>query len=166
MIPTFDLLPLLIPTAVAMLALPFGLRARAAESSVRAVYLFHRSGDPLATVASADSPAFEPTQLGPVLGAVRAFVENADPRNGAVQQTTRRFGEEGLVAVRGQYLSACAVFRVSADGSLRRELVRFVREFEARNEANLDTWEHAAEVADEASSAISGIAGGIISSAA
>ena len=62
-----------------MLALPFGLRSRAEEKNVRAVYLFHRSGDPLVTVASDVVLPFESTKLEPVLGAVRDFVESAEP---------------------------------------------------------------------------------------
>lgn len=158
--PTIDLLPLLIPAAAAMLALPFGMRVRSEDVSVRAVYLFHRSGDSLATVASDRPIPFEASQLAPVLGAVREFVETSDPRGRGFYETRQRFGEEGFVAVRGEYVSACAVFRGGADGTLRRELARFVQEFEARNEGNLGTWEQAADVAEAASSAISRIVGG------
>lgn len=157
----FDLLPLLIPAAAAMLALPFGLRTHPEEKSVRAVYLFHRSGDPLATVAWENVAPFERTQLEPVLGAVREFVEPTDDRSRRPDQKTLRFGEEGLVAVRGEFVSACAVFHGNGEGNLRRQLVRFVREFEAQNEANLGTWEQAVGVAEVASSAISGIVGGL-----
>lgn len=156
----FDLLPLMIPAAAAMLALPFGIRTRPEEKKVRAIYLFHRSGDPLVTVASDQAFPFEPDQLEPVLGAVRDSVETSDPKGRGFQMTSRRFGKQGVVAVRGQFVSACAVFHGSGDGVLRRELVQFVRDFEARNEGNLETWEQAADAAGAASSAIAGIVGG------
>jgi hypothetical protein len=162
----FDLLPLIIPAAAAMLALPFGIRTRPEEKTIRAVYLFHRSGDALVTVASEDVPPFEPSQLGPVLEAVREFVEAEEPKSRGFDHRSLRFGEEGLVAVRGQYLSACAVFRGNADGTLRRELARFVREFESQNEGNLKTWEQAAGVAGAASSAIADIVSGPLTSVA
>src|SRR6266545_3460651 len=60
---------------IAMLAFPIGLRWRGTDHAVHAVYLFHRSGDPLATVASDFAPPIAADELGPVLGAVRTFVE-------------------------------------------------------------------------------------------
>ena len=147
---------LLIPAA-ALLALPFGLRGRADESNVRAVYLFHRSGDPLVTVASDSLLPLESVHLEPVLGAVRDFVGGEDVPSGRVQQKTLRFGDEGVVGVRGQYVSACAVFHGRADGIIRRDLVRFVRDFEERNESRLETWEDATTLAGEASLAMSGL---------
>ena len=140
-----------------MLALPFGLRSRAEEKNVRAVYLFHRSGDPLVTVASDVVLPFESTKLEPVLGAVRDFVESAEPAGRGIQQTTRRFGEEGIVGVRGRFVSACAVFHGRGDGIIRRDLVRFVREFEERNETHLGSWEEATTLAGEASLAMTGL---------
>lgn len=148
-----------------MLALPFRLRSpRLEEANVRVVYLFHRSGDPLATVASEDVAPLEASQLPPVLGAVREFVDAPEDASRAYAHTIRRFGEESLVAVRGQYVSACAVYHGGADGTLRRELVRFVQDFEARNEGRLDTWEDAAGMAEEASSAITDVLTGPIAS--
>src|SRR5437660_9436165 len=109
----------IVPAAVAMLALPFGLRRRVEEKNVRAVYLFHRSGDPLVTVASEAVPPFESTQLEPVLGAVRDFIESPEPAGRGIQQTTRRFGEEGVGGGRGRFVSACVVFGGRADGLIR-----------------------------------------------
>src|SRR5437879_1956077 len=71
---TIDLMFLLFPTVIVMLALPIGLRWKGADHAVRAVYLFHSSGDPIATVASDFVPPIAAEQLGPVLGAVRSFV--------------------------------------------------------------------------------------------
>src|SRR5207302_9565433 len=125
--------------------------------NVRAVYLFHRSGDPVVTVASESVLPIESTQLEPVLGAVRAFVEGLEPAGRWSPQTFQRFGEEGVVGVRGQFVSACAVFHGRGDGVIRRDLVRFVREFEERNEDRLATWEDATTLAGEASLAMTGL---------
>ena len=151
----FGIRRLLVPAAT-LLALPFA-RSRAEEKNVRAVYLFHRSGDPLVTVASDSVLPFESKHLEPLLGAVRDFVEGEDVPNRGVQQRTLRFGDEGVVGVRGQFVSACAVFHGRADGIIRRDLVRFVREFEERNEDRLATWEDATTLAGEASLAMTGL---------
>src|SRR5207247_5171288 len=100
----------IVPAAVAMLALPFGLRSRVEEKNVRAVYLFHRSGDPLVTVASEYVLPIESTQLEPVLGAVRDFVEGLEPAGSGSHQTFQRFGEEGVVGVRGQFVRSSVSF--------------------------------------------------------
>ncbi len=147
-----------------MLALPFGLRSRGEEKNVRAVYLFHRSGDPLVTVASESVLPIESTQLEPVLGAVRAFVEGLEPAGRESHQTVQRFGEEGVVGVRGQFVSACVVFHGRGDGVIRRDLVRFVRDFEERNEDRLGSWEEATSLAGEASLAMTGLMDGPVPS--
>jgi hypothetical protein len=158
--PTLHVLRLLIPAAGALLALPFGLRARTERTAIRAAYLFHGSGDPLATVSSDEAIPFEPTQLEPVLEALRDFVQAAEPKGHGFSQTSERFGEETLVAVRGRYVSACAVFRGNGETMLRRDLIRFVRGFEERNEASLETWEQAVRLADEASRELSKLVNG------
>ena len=150
----------LLPAAIAMLALPFRTRMAAGGRNVRAVYLFHRSGDPLATVASDDLPPIQADQLAPVLGAVRDFVETSLPKSRGFRQSSLRFGDEGLVAVRGRYVSACAVYRGRRDRPLRRDLTRIVRTFEDRNGASLETWNGATALADVASAAISRIMDG------
>ena len=160
----FGILSSIVPAAVAMLALPFGLRSRAEEKNVRAVYLFHRSGDPLVTVASDAVLPLESTHLQPVLSAVRDFVDSPEPAGHGIQQTTRRFGEEAVVGVRGQFVSACAVFHGRGDGNIRRDLVRFVREFEERNENRLGSWEEATTLAGEASLLMTGIMDGQVPS--
>jgi hypothetical protein len=146
----------LVPAAT-LLALPFGLRTRAEEKNVRAVYLFHRNGDPLVTVASDSTLPFESSHLEPVLDAVRDFVEGDDASSRRVLQKTVRFGEEGVVGVRGQFVSACVVFHGRGDGIIRRDLIRFVRGFEERNEERLGTWEDATSLAGEASLAMTGL---------
>ena len=124
--------------------------------NVRAVYLFHRSGDPLATAAADNIPPIQADQLAPVLGAVRDFVDTPIPASRRIQQTSMQFGEEGLVAVRGRYVSACAVCRGRNNRPLRRNLARMVRTFEDRNAATLETWQGAMGLADVASNTISG----------
>ena len=158
----FGIRRLLIPAAT-LLALPFA-RSRGEEKNVRAVYLFHRSGDPLVTVASDDVLPFESKHLEPLLDAVRDFVDSPEPAVHGIQQTTRRFGEEGVVGVRGQFVSACVVFHGRGDGNIRRDLVRFVREFEERNEDRLGSWEEATTLAGEASLALTSFMDGQVPS--
>lgn len=163
MVQTLGFFAGLIPAVTAMVA-PFSFRGRADDTSVRAVYLFHRSGDPLVTVASDSVLPLESTQLEPVLGAVRDFVESPEPAGRGIHQTVRRFGEEGVVGVRGQFVSACVVFHGRGDGIIRRDLVRFVREFEERNENRLESWEDATALAGEASLAMTGLMDGQVPS--
>src|SRR5438128_4612757 len=148
----FGIRRLLVPAAT-LLALPFA-RSRADERNVLAVYLFHRSGALLVTVASDSVLPFESKHLEPLLGAVRDFVDSPEPAGHGIQQTTRRFGEEGVVGVRGQFVSACVVFHGRGEGIIRRDLVRFVRDFEERNEGRLGSWEDATSLAGEASLAM------------
>jgi len=158
----FGIRRLLIPAAT-LLALPFA-RSRGEEKNVRAVYLFHRSGDPFVAVASDAVLPFESKHLEPLLGAVRDFVDSPEPAGHGIQQTTRRFGEEGVVGVRGQFVSACVVFHGRGDGNIRRDLVRFVREFEERNENRLGSWEEATTLAGEASLAMTSLMDGQVPS--
>jgi hypothetical protein len=157
---TLRVLRLLIPTAGALLALPFGLRARTERTAIRAAYLFHWSGDPLAAVASNEAIAFEAAQLEPVLEALREFVQASEPKGRGFNEISERFGEETLVAVRGRYVSACAVFRGNGEANLRRDLIRLIRGFEERNEASLETWERAVHLAGEASQELSNLVNG------
>jgi hypothetical protein len=143
-----------------MLALPFSLRGRNDRSTIQAAYLFHESGDPLATVASENATAVEPEQLAPILKALRTFVETSEPTGPGFGQTSERFGDASFVAVRGRHLSACAVFRGNGEATLRKELVRFLREFEERNVGSLTTWERARLLADEASRGLSDFVNG------
>ncbi len=149
-----EFLIVLVPAMVLMLALPIGLRWRGTDRLVRAVYLFHRSGDPLATVASDFVPAMAADQLGPVLEAVRTFVET--PAGAATfRPIGQRLGDDAIVAVRGVFVSACAVYRGSSDGPLGRDLARFVCEFEGANEPALGSWSKATSTAAVASRAMS-----------
>src|SRR5256712_14054982 len=71
----------LAPAAAIMLALPFGMHFRGSsdDRQVRAVYLFHRSGEPVATVASDRLPPFAPDQIPPIIGTARDFVKPSGP---------------------------------------------------------------------------------------
>ena len=157
---TFKSLSSLVPAAAALLALPFALKGRSEEPNVRAMYLFHRSGDPIATMASDVIEPLPGSLLEPVLGAVREIVEAEGAASGRVLQKTTRFGDEAVVGVRGQYVSACVVFHGRGDGMIRRDLIRFIREFEERNEGRLGTWEDATSLAGEASLALTGLIDG------
>jgi hypothetical protein len=150
---TFKFLTSLVPAA-SMLALPFGLKGRSEERSVRAMYLFHRSGDPIVTMASEEASPLASELLEPVLGAVRDFVATGDQSGRRMSQTSQRFGEEGVIGVRGQYVSACAVIHGRGDGLFRRDLLRFIQDFEDRNRDRLETWESATRLVGEASEAM------------
>src|SRR5206468_12514342 len=109
-----DLITLLAaPAAALMLALPFGmhLRITAGDRQMRAVYLFHRTGEPIATVAPDDAPPFAPEQLEPLIWTVRDFAETSMPQSPGSDVTSIRFDEEALVAVRGAHVSVFAGFR-------------------------------------------------------
>src|SRR5213596_4087958 len=136
---------LLVPAAAVMLALPFGMHSRGPSKArhIRAVYLFHRTGEPIAMVAPDHAPPFAPEQLEPIIWTVRDFVETSMPKSPGYDVTSMRFDEEALVAVRGAHVSVCAVFRSPNTSTIRRDLVRFIREFEDRNEGRLQTWEDA-----------------------
>src|SRR5437762_13071653 len=99
----FGIRRLLIPAAT-LLALPFA-RSRGGEKNVRAVYLFHRSGDPLVAVASDAVLPFASKHLEPLLGAVRDFVDRPEPAGPGILQTATRFRAEGVV--RARWLSGC-----------------------------------------------------------
>ena len=97
---------------------------------MRAVYLFHRTGEPIAMVAPDHAPPFAPEQLEPIIWTVRDFVETSIPKSQGYDVTSMRFDEEVLVAVRGAHVSVWAVFRSANTSAIRRDLVRFVHDFE------------------------------------
>ena len=106
-------------------------------------------------VAPDHAPPFAPEQLEPIIWTVRDFVETSMPKSQGYDVTSIRFDEEALVAVRGAHVSVCAVFRSANTSAIRRDLVRFIRDFEDRNEGRLQTWEEACRFAGEAADAIS-----------
>ena len=100
---------LLVPAAAVMLALPFGMHSRGPSKArhIRAVYLFHRTGEPIAMVAPDHAPPIAAEQLEPIIWTVRDFVETSVPKSQGYDVTSLRFDEEAFVAVRGP-TSACA----------------------------------------------------------
>jgi hypothetical protein len=148
---------LLAPAAAAMLALPFGMHAHGSPDGrqMRAVYLFHRTDEPIAMVAPDHAPPIAAEELEPIIWTVRDFVETSMPKSQGYDVTSMRFDEEALVAVRGAHVSICAIFRNSSVSAIRRRLVRFIRDFEGRNQGHLGTWEDACLVAPQAADAMS-----------
>jgi hypothetical protein len=148
---------LLAPAAAAMLALPFGIHVHSSPNGqqMRAVYLFHRTGEPIAMVAPDHAPPIAAEELEPIIWTVRDFVETSMPKSQGYDVTSMRFDEEALVAVRGAYVSICAIFRSASVSAIRRRLVRFIRDFEGRNEGRLGTWEDACQVATQAADVMS-----------
>src|SRR3989475_12794755 len=119
------------PAGALTLALPFGRPLRGGEDrQMRAVSLSPRPGEPIAMVAPDPAPPFAPEQLEPIIWTVRDFVETSMPKSQGYDVTSMRFDEEGLVAVRGAHVSVCAVFRSANASAIRRDLVRFIRDFE------------------------------------
>src|SRR5437899_12257017 len=90
-----------VPAMVFMLALPIGLRWRAPDRLVRAVYLFHRSGEPVAMVSSDRLPPFAAKDLEPIVGSVRDFAEAGFPARQGSDVTSVRSAEGALDWVRG-----------------------------------------------------------------
>src|SRR2546428_9924003 len=89
----------LVPAMVVMLALPIGLRWRAPDPLVRAVYLFHRSGEPVAMVASDRLAPFPAKDLEPIVRSVRDFAEAGFPARPGPDVTSLRFDDESLGGV-------------------------------------------------------------------
>src|SRR5205823_13085967 len=114
---------------------------------IRAVYLFHRTGEPIAMVAPDHAPPIAAEQLEPIIWTVRDFVETSVPKSQGYDVTSMRFDEEAFVAVRGAHVSVCAVFRSANVAAIRRDLVRFIRDFEGRKQGRLQTWEDACRFA-------------------
>src|SRR2546428_13565568 len=106
----------LVPAMVVMLALPIGLRWRAPDRLVRAVYLFHRSGEPVAMVASDRLPPFAAEDLGPIVGSVRDFAEAGFPGRQGSDVTARGIDEESVVWCRGVAFDG---FGILSGGSAR-----------------------------------------------
>lgn len=121
----------------------------AVEQRVTAIYVFYRTGEPLAALGASRSLPLEPEQLEGILGLVGDFVETSmkSPRGYAV--TSMHFDRLGILAVRGQYIIAAGVFEGPAYDALRSELLRVIRSFEERRWNELSDWEAASRIADE-----------------
>jgi len=155
-VPWFSSL-LFVPAAIILAAIApmstdqFGemLRAVSAiQERVVAVYLFYRSGEPLVALASGRSLPIEAEQLEGVLAIVGNFVETSVSSSRGLQVTAMRYDGLGIVAVRGDFVIAAAVYDGPAYDTLRAELIRAVRQFEERRWQDLGTWEEATKVTE------------------
>ncbi len=117
--------------------------------SVQALYVFYRTGEPLAAVAASRTFPIEAEQLQGVLEIVGNFVETSMKQFRGYTVTAMRFDRLGIVAVRGQYLIVAAVYEGAAYDAIRSELLRSVRSFEERRWSGLATWEGATGIAEE-----------------
>ena len=119
------------------------------ERHVTALYVFYRTGEPLAAVASGRTFPIEAEQLQGILEVVGNFVETSMRQFRGYSVTAMRFDRLGIVAVRGQFIIVAAVYEGPAYDALRSELLRGVRAFEARRWERLATWEGATDIAEE-----------------
>lgn len=117
--------------------------------SVQAIYVFYRTGEPLAAVAASRTFPIEAEQLQGILEIVGNFVETSMKQFRGYAVTAMRFDRLGIVAVRGQYLIVAAVYEGAAYDAIRSELLRSVRSFEERRWSGLATWEGATDIAEE-----------------
>lgn len=119
------------------------------ERRVSAIYVFYRTGEPLAALGAGRSLPIEPEQLQGILELVGDFVETSmkEPHRYAV--TSMHFDRLGILAVRGQYVIVAGVFEGPAYDALRSEMIRTLRAFEERRWKELGTWEGASGIAEE-----------------
>src|SRR5439155_23201593 len=98
---------LLVPAAAVMLALPFGMHSRGPSKAchIRAVYLFHLTGEPIAMVAPDHTPPIAAEQLEPIICTARHFVETSVPKRQGDDVRSLQFDEEAIVAVRGAHVT-------------------------------------------------------------
>lgn len=127
----------------------------AADRRVIAVYLFHRSGDPLVAVAADRTFPIEAERIQSIIGVIGGFVETSIPSARGYSVTGLKFDEQGVVAVRGQYVIAAALYDGPVYDMARSELSRIVRSFEERHGKDLKTWESATRIAEDAAEELS-----------
>jgi hypothetical protein len=66
-----------------------------------------------------------------------------------------RYGEFGIVAVRGEFVIVAALYDGPIHDQLKAELLRTVRDFEERHWKDLATWEAATKLVEPASGELS-----------
>lgn len=120
------------------------------KRNVRAVYLFHASGEPLVALASGATFPIEAERLQGILQAVGGFVEGSVDAERGYGVTGLRFDEQGVVAVRGRQMIAAALYDGPVYDVVRSDLVRIVRDLEERHWQRLGTWEEASKVVESA----------------
>ena len=125
------------------------------EQHVTALYVFYRSGEPLAALAASRTFPIEAEQLQGVLEIVGDFVETSLKQFRGYSVTAMHFDRLGIVAARGQYLIVAAVYEGATYDVIQSELLRSVREFEARRWDELATWEGATKIAEEVADSLS-----------
>jgi hypothetical protein len=157
---------LIVPAAIIMVALiPLSLEeidelfrgVSAVEERARAVYLFYKSGEPLVALSADRTYPIEAEQLEGVLSIVGNFVETSVARGHRYDITAMRYDALGILAVRGQFVIAAAVYDGRAYDALRSELLRIVRKLEDRFGQNLTTWEQATRVAEMVANELSAL---------
>ncbi len=119
------------------------------ERRVQALYVFYRSGEPLAAVAAGRTFPIEAEQLEGILEIIGNFVETSMKRFQGYAVTAMRFDRLGIVAVRGQFLIVAAVYEGAAYDAIRSELLRSLRDFEKARAASLTDWEGASRIAEQ-----------------
>lgn len=120
----------------------------AVDQRVIATYLFYKTGEPLVALSSSRSFPIEAEQLEGVLAVVGNFVETSMSSAKGYGVTAMRYDRLGILAVRGQYVIAAAVYDGTAYDALRSELVRIVRNLEQKRRHQLQTWEDATKSAE------------------
>ncbi|MFA5897391.1 MAG: hypothetical protein WC985_10920 [Thermoplasmata archaeon] len=120
----------------------------AVDQRVIATYLFYKTGEPLVALSSSRSFPIEAEQLEGVLAVVGNFVETSVSAAKGYGVTAMRYDRLGILAVRGQYVIAAAVYDGAAYDALRSELVRIVRNLEQKRGQQLQTWEDATKSAE------------------
>lgn len=129
------------------------------EERVVAVQAFYRDGQPLVSLSSRRLADIDTGNIQGILRAIEAFVETSLPLSRGYAVTGVRFEGQGVLAVRGQYVIAVAVYDGPAYDAVRSGLVRAVREFEDDHWAQLGTWEGATRLVEAAAEKLSAVLG-------
>lgn len=125
------------------------------ERRVTAVYLFYRTGEPLVALAASRSLPIEAEQLEGLLAVVGNFVETSVAGARGYAVTSMRYDDLGIVAVRGEFTIAAAVYHGPTYDALRDRLLQTLRMFEERRWRDLSSWEDATAVAEAAEDELS-----------
>jgi hypothetical protein len=120
-----------------------------------AVYLFYRSGEPLVALASGRNLPMEAETLEGLLSVVGNFVETSVPGSRGYAVTAMKYGEFGIIAVRGEFVIGAALYDTPAYEGLKADLLRTLRDLEERHWRNLSSWADATKVAEAAADEMS-----------
>jgi len=124
-------------------------------SHVTAVYLFYRAGEPLVALAAGRDLPIEAEQLEGLLSVVGNFVETSVPGSRGYATTAMRYENLGIVAVRGEFLIAAAVYDGVASEALKDDLLHTLQGMEERHWRHLRSWEEATTVTETVSEELS-----------